>query len=141
MRQPHASFLEKNRGRLIGTLEHADECKQLQFKLSDFNKVYIQSSMVNKWQLIIIFLKNKAVQWPQAPRSRPNGLYKLSAHATLRENTTLSRVREGQKEHCETSRFQDNTYTTYVNTCIFSRSRHLSRKAGTEAGQPRALSA
>ena len=36
MRQPHASFLEKGRGRLIGTLEDDDESMYVNNFNSDF---------------------------------------------------------------------------------------------------------
>ena len=81
MRQPHAPFLEKGRGRLIGTLEDDDECKQLQFRRSELNKLYVQCSMVIGWSMMMMMIMGGGgEQWPQAPHRRPSGLSGLSAH-------------------------------------------------------------
>ena len=81
MQQPHAPFLEKGRGRLIGTLEDDDECKQLQFRPSELIKLYVQCSMVIGWSMMMMMIMGGGgEQWPQAPHRRPSGLSGLSAH-------------------------------------------------------------
>ena len=77
MKQPHASFLEKGRGRLIGTLEDDDECKQLQFRPSELIKLYVQCSMVIGWSMMMMIMEGGGEQWPQAPHRRPIFLARL----------------------------------------------------------------